>query len=65
MGIMPGGKDGLFLRVVRGMDGGTCFRVVVVEFGVATLVRAGRDVFTGIMTWLLVVMGGGCRFASW
>jgi len=65
MGMVTGRKLGLFLGVVRGVNGRDCSRMMLAEFGVATLVRAGRDVFMGILTMLLVVMGRGCRFASW
>ena len=55
----------LFLRVVRGVNGRACPGMVLAQFGMANLIRAGGDVFMGILTMLLVVMGRGCRFASW
>ena len=65
MGMVPGCKRSLFLRVVRGVNGRACPGMVLAQFGMANLIRAGGDVFMGILTMLLVVMGRGCRFASW
>jgi hypothetical protein len=65
MGIVPGRKYGLLLRVVRGVDRRGCLGMVLTEFGVPVFVRAGRDVIVGTMIVLPVAMGGGCRFASW
>ena len=65
MGIVPGRKCGLLLRVVRGVDRWGSLGMVLAEFSVPVFVRAGRDVIVGTMIVLLVAMGGGCRFASW
>jgi hypothetical protein len=65
MGMMPGCKLSLFLRVVRGVNGRACPGMVLAEFGMANLIRAGRNVFMGILTVLPVVMGRRCRLASW
>ncbi|MFA5236640.1 MAG: hypothetical protein WC362_02160 [Methanoregula sp.] len=50
---------------MRGVHRRNCFRVVIVEFGMTALVRAGRDGFMGIMIVLLVAMRCWLRFASW
>jgi len=65
VGIAPGREYHLFLRVMRGVHRRNCFRVVIVEFGMTALVRAGRDGFMGIMIVLLVAMRCWLRFASW
>jgi hypothetical protein len=55
MRSVPGGKNSLFLGVVRRMNCGNCHRVVLMVFGMTALVRAGRAAF----------MGGGYRLATW
>jgi hypothetical protein len=54
VGVVPGSKDSLFLWVMGGMDGRSCHRVVLMVFGMAALVRAGRAAFMG-----------GYRLACW
>jgi len=55
MGSVPGRERGLFLRVMRGMNLGGCFGMMLVVFGITAFIRADRA----------ACMGGGYRLMFW
>ena len=63
MGMVPGRKLGLFLRMVRGMDRRPGPGMVLLLFGMAELIRAVRVPVMGAAARVLLIVR--CRFASW